>query len=153
MNSSVFYIILSFISQVVVTQEEDSKCDEGYECTTTRFCPSYVADRKKMLEYLETGDIENWNKTKTRLKSLICNKKLKKICCSCEKSEAYEENSPSYFPTINDWGCGVGGNNSAFIVGGENTSLQQYPWMVLLGRKQKSGTTKFICGGALINKW
>ena len=113
--SSFSHLLLIF--PLVLTQEEDSQCSEGYECTTTRYCPSYVAEREKMKEYLRTGDTRNWNETKTRLKSLICNKTLKKLCCS-DPSSTLRENLPSYFPTTDDWGCGVGLNNSAFIVGG-----------------------------------
>ena len=42
------------------------------------------------------------------------------------------------------------------IVGGENATLGEFPWMALLGFKIKVGRTKedifYLCGGSLINK-
>merc|ERR1719228_987958 len=44
--------------------------------------------------------------------------------------------------------CGI--KKTVRVVGGSATSVNEYPWMALL-RKKGSGSSKFICGGSLIN--
>lgn len=43
--------------------------------------------------------------------------------------------------------------DAAFILGGQDTKLGEFPWMTLLGSRRKSGSIFWKCGGALINKW
>ena len=43
--------------------------------------------------------------------------------------------------------------NTVRIVGGENTQINEYPWMALLRLKQQA-SSGFFCGGTLINsRW
>jgi len=46
----------------------------------------------------------------------------------------------------------VEGGKSAFVLGGENTTIGEFPFLGLLG-KEESGNIKWVCGGAVINKW
>ena len=48
--------------------------------------------------------------------------------------------------------CGVEGGNAAFVLGGENTTIGEFPFLGLLG-KEKRGNIQWVCGGSLINKW
>ena len=42
---------------------------------------------------------------------------------------------------------------SVRVVGGEDTEINEYPWMALL-RLKRQGTSGFFCGGTLINsRW
>ena len=86
-----------------------------------------------------------WNDILQSLKSLICNKEDKKICC---KIESNNPDSPGYLPR--DGECGIAGD-AAFIVGGQNTKLGEFPWSALIRKKGRS--QRWHCGGTLINKW
>ena len=68
------------------------------------------------------------------------------------------ESSPSYVPPIDGRECGIEyAPKSAFrrkrAVGGENSDLGEFPWMVLLRNKERDGSIKWHCGGTLLNKW
>ncbi|XP_049290198.1 CLIP domain-containing serine protease 14D-like isoform X1 [Anopheles funestus] len=53
--------------------------------------------------------------------------------------------------SVNDETCGMQMENR--IVGGQRTSIDQYPWMALLQYyNQRKGTKKFACGGVLLNR-
>jgi len=97
------------------------------------------------------------------LRSLICNKRLRKICCkrgnpstTTYKPQALGVigvDSPSWIPKPKGEGkCGTAGANAENIVGGEDANLGDYPWMALLGIERR-GKVKWTCGGTLINKW
>uniref|UniRef100_A0A182MLT7 CLIP domain-containing serine protease n=1 Tax=Anopheles culicifacies TaxID=139723 RepID=A0A182MLT7_9DIPT len=53
--------------------------------------------------------------------------------------------------SVNDEACGMQLENR--IVGGTQTSIDQYPWMALLQYyNQRKGTKRFACGGVLLNR-
>ena len=60
------------------------------------------------------------------------------------------EDSPGWVPSPGE--CGLTGN-PAFILNGDDTLPGEYPWMALLGKKNKRGRVNWTCGGTLINKW
>ncbi|XP_049881068.1 phenoloxidase-activating enzyme-like [Pectinophora gossypiella] len=48
--------------------------------------------------------------------------------------------------------CGIEASSNNFIVGGEATTLEQYPWLVAIEYKRKDdGKMKVYCGGFLIS--
>ena len=47
--------------------------------------------------------------------------------------------------------CGI--KKKVFVIGGENTEINEYPWMALLRLKYQQ-SSEFFCGGTLINsRW
>ena len=48
--------------------------------------------------------------------------------------------------------CGVAGERSAFVTGGNATELGEFPWAALL-RRERRGREFWHCGGSLINNW
>jgi len=144
-----------------LTQCEDKDCDAGYQCELSTGCKSYKVEREKLGRYQK--DSSEFKKLLNKLRSQVCNKKLRKICCEVEeqelkqekvqdvvKVEKTEKDSPSWIPNMEE--CGVTGN-AAFILGGQDTKLGELPWMTLLGTRKQSGSIFWKCGGALINKW
>ena len=52
------------------------------------------------------------------------------------------------FPTVQ---CGL--KKTVLVIGGENTEINEYPWMALLRYKDQP-SSGFFCGGTLINsRW
>merc|ERR1712154_146453 len=83
------------------------------------------------------------------------NKVERKVCCGVPPPPTPAStgpDSPSYLPSLEREECGVEGGKSAFVLGGENTTIGEFPFLGLLG-KEKSGNIKWVCGGAVINKW
>ena len=88
-----------------------------------------------------------------KLKSQICNKKERKVCCPlCDETD---EDSPCYIPSLEEERCGLEGSHSGFIVGGEDTRIGEFPFLALLGKKSRRRRNSIFwhCGGTLINKW
>ena len=146
-------------------QQKDSGCDAGYECVPSSDCTIYQIEEKK-LNSLQTTSNE-YRKLLSQLQSLICNKRLTKICCkignpstttykpqvNVRQFEIIDVDSPSWVPKPGGEGkCGTAGANAENIVGGEDADLGEYPWMALLGI-ERSGKKIWQCGGTLINKW
>lgn len=90
----------------------------------------------------------------SELKRLICNQSERKVCCKDETSvpSSSDPSSPIYLPKAKKAECGFSGN-AEFIVGGEDTKLGEFPWMVLLRRKRANERVWWHCGASLINKW
>ena len=153
------FICTVFLILVSETQQQkDSGCDAGYECVPSSDCTIYQVEEQK-LNSLQTTSNE-YRKLLSQLQSLICNKRLTKICCKRGKPqvivrqfEIIDVNSPSWVPKPGGEGkCGTAGANAENIVGGEDADLGEYPWMALLGI-ERSGKKIWQCGGTLINKW
>ena len=112
--------------------------------------------------------------TKTReaietVKSRICNKEKKLVCCDPEvscSSGAEDLTHPAYLPRPESKECGTTDVTSR-IIGGKTTKPGTYPSAVLLGRMDlvegidpfnplrtiKTPKLKYSCGGTLINRW
>ena len=142
-------------------QQKDSGCDAGYECVPSSDCTIYQLEQQN-LKSMQANSNE-YRKLLSRLQSLICNKRLRKICCkrgnpstTTYKPQALGVigvDSPSWIPKPKGEGkCGTAGANAENIVGGEDANLGDYPWMALLGIERR-GKVKWTCGGTLINKW
>ena len=69
-----------------------------------------------------------------RLKSLVCDRQRKAICCPMDASS-----TPSFLPKQED-GCGTSGN-AQFIVGGKKTNPGEFPWSVLIGNYRETSRT------------
>ena len=139
---------------IITTKSEpihqDSNCDAGYECIEIQNCQHYQ-DETSTLKQLNKGSTE-YNRKINKLKGLICNKEIRKVCCKSDSPAAAltGPDSPSWVPAPGE--CGVPSTNPAFILNGEETKPGEYPWMALLG-KVRRGVLKWTCGGTLINKW
>ena len=107
-------------------------------------CDHYNAEIKRSKEV--TKKSKEWYDIIQALKSLICNQKDRKLCC---KIKSNNPDSPGYLP--GDGECGVTGD-AAFIVGGQDTKLGEFPWSALI-RKKGGSQKRWHCGGTLINKW
>lgn len=148
--------IFVLLPAALINGQQTEGCDEGYECVPANDCEFYKEENKR-LQTLERKSSE----FKSLLKQLVnlrCNRKPPKFCCKIEinnkkfQIRSYKD-SPSWVPSIDKEECGIPGSQAAFIVGGENTELGEYPWMALLGARNNGGALQFTCAGALINKW
>jgi len=137
-------------------QSQDLPCDGGKTCMDRDSCESFISEQAK-LKQLRKGT-SDYRTLLTQLRKLICNKKGKKVCCrkgppiSNERSGLNDSSSPVFFPNPLKGECGLSGS-ADFILGGEDSELGEFPWMVLLRRDRPRNRIWWHCGGALINKW
>ena len=127
---------------------QDSGCDVGYTCLYRKTCVSYnskVDDLKKL--GAEKGITSSEYKSLlARLKTLICNKKERKVCCDKAKQPTTtttpatttttpattttaptdEKSFPNFIPNIDRGECGVTGD-AAFIYGERKPQLFGVP--------------------------
>ena len=134
---------LLVIFTCTLSQRRDKPCSRGFECVKKDECEHYNVQIQRSKEVTKRS--KEWNDIIQSLKSLICNKEDKKICC---KIESNNPDSPGYLPGDDE--CGVAGD-AAFIVGGQDTKLGEFPWSALIRKKGRSQS--WHCGGTLINKW
>ena len=90
----------------------------------------------------------------------VCNRQLRRVCCRAAlpslselatlSTDQTNSSSPRWVPASDQ--CGLSGD-SAFVRGGEDTKLGEFPWMALLRRERAGGRVFWHCGGTLINKW
>jgi len=132
--------------------QQDLPCPKGSSCTPRGSCVSYKS-KIQQLRTLTKGTNE-YRIFLSELKGLICNQSERKVCCKKETStySSTDPSSPLYLPSAKKAECGFSGN-AEFIVGGEDTKLGEFPWMVLLRRQRASDRVWWHCGGSLINKW
>ena len=125
---------------------QDSGCDVGYTCLYRKTCVSYnskVDDLKKL--GAEKGITSSeYKNLLARLKTLICNKKERKVCCDKAKQPTTtttlattttpattttaptdEKSFPNFIPNIDRGECGVTGV-AAFISGERGRKLQLF---------------------------
>ena len=152
------YLSLSFLFLIFTysqSQEEDRRCDSGYECLNRSDCEFYQAELKRSKDFpkrsQERKDIIE------SLKELICNQKARKVCCWKAKEDDEgtvrvngNPDSPDYLPGYGE--CGVSGD-AEFIVGGEDTKLGEFPWAALIRKRRQDNLVRWHCGGTLVNKW
>merc|ERR1711862_217236 len=139
---SLFFLLVIFTC--TLSQQRDKPCSRGFECVKRDECDHYNAGIKRSKEVTKRS--KEWNDIIQPLKSLICNQKDRKLCC---KIKSNNPDSPGYLP--GDGECGVTGD-AAFIVGGKDTKLGEFPWSALI-RKKGGSQKRWQCGGTLINKW
>jgi len=142
--------ILLFLVTITAQQQD---CQQGSSCVENSQCSHFLQERE-ILRSLPRRSAEYKEKL-DELKSLVCNKKEKKVCCVrdvVEEEDQRDINSPSWVPDKED-GCGAGTSSPGFVVGGNDTALGEFPWAVLLGQRYPSGRTAWKCGGTLINRW
>ena len=88
-----------------------------------------------------------------RLKSLVCHNEERNVCCEVPGQGPSDPDSPSYLPSLEAEECGVEGGNPAFVLGGEDTGIGEFPFLGLIGkRKGKGRKIEWECGGSIINK-
>ena len=139
------YLALVFLFVLFTSaysQQRDKTCDRGYECVKRDECEFYQAEIQKSKELTKRS--KAWNDIIQNLRSLICNKAKRKVCC---KVQSGDPDSPDYLPGEGE--CGIAGD-AEFIVGGNNTKIGEFPWAALV---KKRGGRRWHCGATLINKW
>ena len=141
-------LILSGLCWISSVQSQN-QCGAGKECVDAGKCDFYNEERGKLKD-LRRGSSQ-YNNVLSKLKSLVCNKADRKVCCAVPDAPA---DSPRYRPSYEDEECGSGGSHAGFIRGGEDTRISEFPFLALLGKTRRSGRGVFWhCGGTLINKW
>jgi len=165
-----FYLsVLVAIITISTTPSESQRndrgvCDAGETCMHKDECPEY----KRFL----TLEREEQKKERQKWRSKVCRKKSKWLCCKDTKiiepsgrcMTGLKNNLPSDLPSADQ--CGVSCVGSSSVVHGEDASLGEFPWAVLLGTekvelrydnriKQWVNKTQklYHCGGTLINTW
>eukprot|EP00092_Neocalanus_flemingeri_P034504 GFUD01037517.1.p1 GENE.GFUD01037517.1~~GFUD01037517.1.p1 ORF type:complete len:430 (+),score=115.47 GFUD01037517.1:90-1379(+) len=135
----------------------DGDCGEGRECRLGEECPGFMEERSR-LQSMRRGSGE-YRALLRELKRLVCNKKWKAVCCDKEltitTTTRIEDNfSSSWLPSLKKQECGLSAETAAFVVGGNETKLGEFPWTVLLGKRSGvGGQTFWHCGGTLVNAW
>jgi len=146
------------------------QCGLGQVCTPQKECPSFTAQRNKLIQ-LSKGSTEYSNLLE-RIKSRICDKATKTVCCERANSKcSTPKNSipvpqslpgsscdPANGSCLPELGsCGKAGREQR-IVGGKDALPGEFPFTALLGKKGKRrvGSVSvevkvFTCGGTLIN--
>merc|ERR1712061_245921 len=158
-------VLLVIISAGPQVSGQDTSCGAGLQCVSAGSCPSFIKDRGT-LDTLRRGSQER-ARLLQKLRSLVCNKKKRKVCCQVvapppppptpspsPTPSPTDHDSPSYLPSLEDDQCGMEGGGAAFVLGGEDTAIGEFPFLVLLGKvKRKGENIKWSCGGSIINKW
>ena len=135
-------VVLSACTLQVLSQG----CADGSDCVDQSNCQTFL-EKKKELKELSRGS-ERYIQNLELLRSLVCNKKDRKVCC--ERRKYY---SPSWVPPLSSGECGLSAvQHHGYVVGGKDAGLGEFPWAALLGRK-RLGSTVFHCGGSLVNTW
>jgi len=155
MEKTLFVSIIVWL--IVCEGQRDSGCAEEETCVGRDTCAFYNSELAK-LKKLIRGSSEH-RILLNELKGLICNKKKKKVCCrsdppinSIPNTYTSPNSTASYVPNAKKGECGLSGN-AQFILGGVETELGEFPWMVLLRRKRSRNRIWWHCGGTLINQW
>ena len=149
----VLLVLLVLISVAPQVSGQDTPCGAGLQCVSAGSCPSFDTERAR-LDTLTRGSQE-WQRLLKKLRSLVCNKEERNVCCQVPAPPPPTgPDSPSYLPSLEDEQCGVEGGGAAFVLGGENTTIGEFPFLGLLGKvKGKGKNIKWSCGGSIINKW
>ena len=74
-----FFLILTV--SLSLSQSQDTECESGYQCQHD--CQSYKTATQKLEQY-QKGSRE-YKTIVSKLKSQICNIRLRKICCKVDK--------------------------------------------------------------------
>ena len=118
---------------------DDLICREERECLVVTDCPLFELD-KNQLNFIEKGS-EEYKEKLEEIKGLVCNKRRRKVCCLKTFIDPPQPNitpnSPTWVPNLEKQECGVSAEGSQFVVGGNNTKLGEFPWLVLLGKRSE----------------
>ena len=94
-------ILLLLIFTISQSQSQDTDCDDGYQCQKIAVCQSYQTETQKLKQY-QRGSRE-FKRLQNNIKSWICNKKLRKVCCEVEVPQGRNPQDKE-----NDEECDVG---------------------------------------------
>jgi len=162
------FFLLSTLALISVT-ECKSSCGPNEECLEASGCEFYTVEREKLNKLKK--NTADWTIQLSKLKSLVCNARERKVCCEKTTTTSTTVNTstaptatdtktrsprdaPNYRPSLAREECGELNSHAGFILGGEDTRLGEYPFLALLGRERGRGRGTFWhCGGTLINKW
>ena len=154
--TAVLVLVISVIPATLA--QADTACSAGRRCVSTVDCEPYTRASDK-LRQLDRGSAE-YRQLLARLKQQVCNRQLRRVCCLAAlptlselatlSNDQTNSSSPRWVPGSDQ--CGLSGD-SAFVRGGEDTKLGEFPWMALLRRERPGGRVFWHCGGTLINKW
>merc|ERR1711874_776621 len=122
---------------------QDAPCGAGQQCVGFSNCPSFLSETAK-LNSLTWGSVQ-WRRLLGKLRSLVCSSQQQKVCCELE-----DPDSPSYLPSLESQECGLDGASTAFVLGGEDTSIGEFPFLGRLGIKE-GGNIKWRCGGPTVD--
>jgi len=160
MNRMIFYIMILANYLAAISCQRNLDCDTGYQCIGKDDCDEYqeYVSKFNSIKKIFGRNSKEKRELLTKMKNLVCNRKLKRVCCKVPSvvnrganTKSNDPSSPSYVPTGD--ACGVANGHAGFIVGGKQTGLGEFPWMVLLGKDKPTGAIIWHCGGTLINKW
>jgi len=144
-----------------VQGEEDTTCSKPTDtCLDNSDCPPFQERFKEFNS--KKKDAEAWLSLQKELKTWVCNKPERKVCCpnsEISTSGTCDLSLPSCLPAKGQ--CGVREPSARKIVGGTDTRPKEFPFTALLGtikalrrvRGQLVEEPFWICGGTLINRW
>ena len=98
---------------------QDRPCGAWQRCVSASSCQSFTVEKLKF-DQLTPGSEEKRRLLKT-LRSLVCNKKERKVCC--EDPDVSGPDTPSHLPSLRSEECGLAGDSFAFVLGGEKTHV------------------------------
>ena len=73
---------------------EENRCEAGQDCVPADSCERFRAEKEKLNRLSQGSD--QWKTLLEKLKSQVCNKEEKKICCDLPSPGNILTNSPSY---------------------------------------------------------
>jgi len=173
MLSTAFILSLLLVS-LTPAQEleaEDLPCPAREVCVPTSSCPRWqdtLTSWKLVRQSLSPNSLAYTAKL-DQLKSQICNRKERGVCCpptgppAPPASSSCSLASPSCLPSLGQ--CGQRDEASHRVVGGENTRPGEFPFTALLGKKDVRSIKlpgrqvmtftepAWVCGGTLVNLW
>ena len=132
--------IASFLNNPVSRIAEDVgiECQLDSECLPSKDCP-YYQNQQDLLKNL-TNKTSKTNIVQ-HLRSLICNRQQRAVCCPNFSPEIQECGKPQNVPS-----------NRKRAVGGEITTPGEFPFSVLIGRIfDRESEVLWNCSGVLIN--
>ena len=150
---NLFFLLLSL--RFIIPIYCQNPCGSNQECVEATKCEGYSQERRK-LNKIARGT-KDYTTLLNTLKSMVCNKRDRKVCCEAAAGDAGAAagpDSPRYRPSIEKEECGEVGGHAGFIRGGEDTAIGEFPFLALLGKKRRKKPGIFwSCGGTIVNKW
>ena len=86
----------------IVTSTQGKACPDDKQCATRDSCPYWI-EKFQELTNLARGTAKD--KLVTNMRSSICNKKEKALCCQKEEKGQAVNDSPTYLPVNGE--CGI----------------------------------------------